>query len=178
MVNSLATTAAEYSAPQTSATSALPTGTLEIQVGTNTAIPITVGTSGSTDNLSDLATYINQQNMGVTASVITDSSGAILSLVSQTSGTAGALTITDNTGTTGTSGMGFTQATQDVNGTQFARDRRLTDGGRCPRHQRQQHGDGRNSWRYADVVGGVVHSRDPGRPAGPDHRCPRPSTIL
>jgi flagellar hook-associated protein 2 len=37
-------------------------------------------------------------------------------LVSQTSGTAGALTITDNTGTTGSDGMGFTQATQDVNG--------------------------------------------------------------
>jgi flagellar hook-associated protein 2 len=118
MVNSLATTSAEYSAPQTSATSALPTGTLEIQVGSNTAVPITMGTAGSTDNLNDLATYINNQNIGVTASVLTDSSGAILSLVSQTSGTAGALTITDNTGTSGSGGMGFTAATQDVNGTE------------------------------------------------------------
>jgi flagellar hook-associated protein 2 len=116
IVSSLATTSAEYSAPQTSSTSALPTGTLDIQVGSNTAVPITMGTAGSTDNLSDLATYINNQSMGVTASVITDSTGAILSLVSQTSGTAGALTITDNTGTTGSDGMGFTQATQDVNG--------------------------------------------------------------
>ena len=120
MVNSLATTAAEYSAPQTSATSALPTGTLDIQVGSGAPTPITMGTSGSTDNLTDLAAYINQQNMGVTASVVTDTSGARLSLVSQTSGSAGALTITDDTGTTGSGGMGFTAATQDVNGTQVA----------------------------------------------------------
>jgi flagellar hook-associated protein 2 len=40
-----------------------------------------------------------------------------LSLVSQTSGSAGALTITDNTGTSGSGGMGFTAATQDVDGT-------------------------------------------------------------
>lgn len=79
-----------------------------------------MGTSGSTDNLTDLAAYINQQNMGVTASVVTDTSGARLSLVSQTSGSAGALTITDDTGTTGSGGMGFTAATQDVNGTQVA----------------------------------------------------------
>ena len=120
MVNSLATTAAEYSAPQTSATSALPTGTLDIQVGSGAPTPITMGTSGSTDNLTDLAAYINQQNMGVTASVVTDTSGARLSLVSQTSGSAGALTITDDTGTTGSGGMSFTAATQDVNGTQVA----------------------------------------------------------
>jgi flagellar hook-associated protein 2 len=125
VVNSLATTSAEYSAPQTSATSALPTGTLEIKVGSNTAVPITMGTAGSTDNLNDLAAYINQQNMGVTASVITDSSGAILSLVSQTSGTAGVLTITDNTGTNGSDGMGFTQAT-DAQGNPLGTDASLT----------------------------------------------------
>ncbi|MGD0222404.1 MAG: flagellar filament capping protein FliD [Terriglobia bacterium] len=124
-VDSLATTSAEYSAPQTSSTSALPTGTLNIQVGSNTAVPITVGTAGSTDNLSDLATYINQQNMGVTASVITDTSGARLSLVSQTSGTAGALTITDNTGTTGSDGMGFTPAT-DAQGNPLGTNASLT----------------------------------------------------
>jgi len=123
-VDSLATSA-EYSAPQTSSTSALPTGTLNIQVGSNTAVPITVGTAGSTDNLSDLATYINQQNMGVTASVITDTSGARLSLVSQTSGTAGALTITDNTGTTGSDGMGFTPAT-DAQGNPLGTNASLT----------------------------------------------------
>jgi len=116
VVNSLATTSAEYSAPQASATSTLPTGTLEIQVGSNTAVPITVGTAGTTDNLSNLANYINHQNIGVTASAITDASGARLSLVSQTSGTAGDLTITDNTGTSGNA-MGFTAATQNVNGT-------------------------------------------------------------
>ena len=125
VVNSLATTAAEYSAPQTSATSALPTGTLEIQVGPNaTPVSITMGNAGSTDNLNDLANYINNQNMGVTASVITDSARAILSLVSQTSGSAGALTITDNTGTNG-NGMGFTQAT-DAQGNPLGTDASLT----------------------------------------------------
>ena len=119
VVNSLATTAAEYSAPQNSATSALPTGTLEIQAGLNaTPVTITVGTAGSTDNLNDLVKYINQKDMGVTASVITESSSsAILSLVSQTSGSAGALNITDKTGPTGSDGMGFTAASQEVNGT-------------------------------------------------------------
>ncbi len=124
VVNSLATTAAEYSVPQKSTTSALPTGTLDIKVGSTTT-PITMGTAGSTDNLTDLAQYINQQNMGVTASAVTDTSGAILSLVSQTSGSAGAITITDDTGPSGTGGMGFKQAT-DAEGTPLGTDASLT----------------------------------------------------
>ena len=126
VVNSLATTSSEYSADQTSATSSLPSGTLEIQVGPDsTPATITMGTSGTTDNLNDLAQYINKQNMGVTASVVTDASGARLSLVSQTSGTAGALTITDNTGEAGSNGMGFTQAT-DAQGNPLGTDASLT----------------------------------------------------
>jgi flagellar hook-associated protein 2 len=104
VVNSLATTSAAYSAPQKSATSALPTGTLTIQVGSNSAgkliVPVDTK-SGDPDTLSALASYINQQNAGVTASVITDGSEAVLSLVSQTSGTAGDLKIADNTGGSG-----------------------------------------------------------------------------
>ena len=96
-VNSLATTSAVYSAPQTSSTSALPVGEFDLQVGNNTAVPIPVDSADNTDTLSGLASYINQQNMGVTASVITDSSGAVLSLVSQTSGTAGVITVSSDT---------------------------------------------------------------------------------
>jgi flagellar hook-associated protein 2 len=115
-VSGLATTSAAYSAPQKSSTSALPTGTLSIQVGTNTAVSIPVNTTDNTDTLTGLATYINQQNMGVTASVITDASGARLSLVSQTSGTAGILTIDDQTGSAPNyDGMGFTMV-KDANG--------------------------------------------------------------
>jgi flagellar hook-associated protein 2 len=124
-VKGLATTSAAYSAPQTSSTSALPTGTLSIQVGTNTAVSIPVDTTDNTDTLTGLATYINQQNMGVTASVITDASGARLSLVSQTSGTAGILTISDQTGAGPTyDGMGFTMV-KDANGN-LASDASLT----------------------------------------------------
>jgi flagellar hook-associated protein 2 len=110
-VNSLTTTSAAYSAPQKSATSALPTGTLTIQVGSNSAGALTVPidtNSGDPDTLSALASYINEQNAGVTASAITDSSGAVLSLVSQTSGSAGSLHITDTTG--GGSGLGIQMA--------------------------------------------------------------------
>jgi flagellar hook-associated protein 2 len=108
-VNSLATTSAAYSAAQTSSTSALTTGTLQITVGSNSPVTIPVDTADNTDTLSGLAAYINQQNMGVTANVITDASGAFLSLVSQTSGTAGVLTINDQTGTgPNYNGMGFT----------------------------------------------------------------------
>jgi len=102
-VSGLATTSAAYSAPQNSSTSALPTGTLSIQVGSNTAVSVPVDTTANTDTLTGLATYINQQNMEVNASVITDASGARLSLVSQTSGTAGILNIDDQTGSSPTS---------------------------------------------------------------------------
>ena len=61
MVSSLATTSAEYSAPQTSSTSTLPTGTLEIQVGSNTAVAIPVDSSDDTDTLSGLVSYINNK---------------------------------------------------------------------------------------------------------------------
>lgn len=125
-VNSLATTSAAYSAAQPSATSALPTGTLTIQVGSNSADALTVPVdtnTGDPDTLGALASYINQQNAGVTASVITDSSGAILSLVSQTSGSAGVLTITDDTGSGG--GLGITMVT-DSQGNDLGTDASLT----------------------------------------------------
>jgi flagellar hook-associated protein 2 len=122
-VTSLATTSAAYSAPQHSATSALPTGTLTIQEGSNT-LTIPVDTNpGDPDTLSALASYINEQNAGVTASVITDSSGAVLSLVSQTSGSAGTLHITDTTG--GGNGLGI-QMAQSSPGHDLGTDASLT----------------------------------------------------
>jgi flagellar hook-associated protein 2 len=96
-VISLATTSAYYSAAQTSATSTLAPGEFDLQVGNNTAVAIPVDSADNTATLSGLATYINNQDLGVTASVISDSSGARLSLVSQTSGTAGVITISNDT---------------------------------------------------------------------------------
>jgi flagellar hook-associated protein 2 len=113
VVNSLATTSAWSSQAFTSETPLPTTGSFTIAEGSNTAT-ITMGQTGTTDNLNDLAAYINKQNIGVRASVITQASGAqVLSLVSQTSGSAGILSITDSTGG---GGMGFTPATEEVNG--------------------------------------------------------------
>jgi flagellar hook-associated protein 2 len=123
-VNSLATTSAYYSGDQDSATSSLPTGSIEISVGSNSAVTIPVDSSDGTDTLSGLANYINQENMGVTASVITDASGARLSLVSQTSGAAGILTVTDNTGAND-GGLDFTQV-KDANGDPLGTNASLT----------------------------------------------------
>jgi flagellar hook-associated protein 2 len=96
-VTHLATTSADYSASFSSATAQLPTGQLTLQVGANAAVSIPVNSAHGTNTLSGLATYINNHDPGVTASVITDSSGSRLALESQTSGAAGEITLTDNT---------------------------------------------------------------------------------
>jgi len=68
----------------------------------------------SADNdttLSSLVTAINSGSYGVAASVITDSSGSRLSLVSNTSGAGGAITISSGMqDTTSGSSIGFSQA--------------------------------------------------------------------
>jgi flagellar hook-associated protein 2 len=73
------------------------TGEIDLQVGGSggTIDPITI-TAGSNDTLNTLASYINNQNLGVTASVVTDANGSRLALVSQSTGTSGALAITSN----------------------------------------------------------------------------------
>jgi flagellar hook-associated protein 2 len=126
LVNSLATTAASYSTSQLTGSTEIPSGSFDLQVGPNGPVEtIPVDSTDGTNTLSGLATYINQMDMGVTASVITDTSGARLSLVSQTSGAAGALTITNDTTGTNGNGLGFTQAT-DGNGHVLGADAQLT----------------------------------------------------
>jgi flagellar hook-associated protein 2 len=69
---------------------------------------ITVGNSSNT--LTTLAAAINSADAGANASVITDSSGSRLSLVSATNGAAGQLTVTSNlTDSTTSSSLGFNQ---------------------------------------------------------------------
>jgi flagellar hook-associated protein 2 len=107
VVSTLASTGEIYTAELPSAaTSFLPSGAtggdIKLQVGgangTVYDIPIT---QGSNDTLNTLASYVNQQNWGVTASVVTDANGSRLAIYSQATGTPGALAITANT-TTGT----------------------------------------------------------------------------
>jgi flagellar hook-associated protein 2 len=94
-VSSLATTSAYYSNELATSGTTISAGTFNLQVGANTAVPITVN---STDNtLSGLAANINNQNLGVTASVIQDANGFRLALVSNTTGTPGDITISGNT---------------------------------------------------------------------------------
>ncbi len=95
VVNSLAETSSEYTDTITTAADIL-SGTLTIN---GTAV------AADGDTLATLATAINSAAIGVTASVITDTAGSRLSLVSTTGGAAGQMTVnsalTDST--TGTS---------------------------------------------------------------------------
>ncbi|MGA3349519.1 MAG: flagellar filament capping protein FliD [Candidatus Sulfotelmatobacter sp.] len=99
-------------------------GDIKLQVGTNASpfdIPIT---QGSNDTLTTLASYINTQsaanNWGVTANVVSNSSGAVLELQSQNTGSAGALSITsNNTSLAFGAGQGAANAVYTVDGLSF-----------------------------------------------------------
>lgn len=90
IVNSLATTASGYLDNIANANDTL-TGSVTIQVGSGTAQTVEVG---SDNTLSGLAATINNADIGVTASVVTDANGSRLSIVSGTSGASGNLTVT------------------------------------------------------------------------------------
>lgn len=108
IVQNLATTSTAYSDPLASADTTFAAGSFNLQVGTGTATPITIDSSNNT--ITTLASYINGQKLGVTASVISDSNGARLLLTSQTSGTPGDITITGNT-----SGLALNEGVQGIN---------------------------------------------------------------
>lgn len=91
VVKNMATSSSGYLTAITNSADTL-SGSLTIQVGTATAQTITVDSNSNT--LSTLATAINNANLGVTANVLTDSSGSRLSLVSGTSGAGGNITVT------------------------------------------------------------------------------------
>jgi flagellar hook-associated protein 2 len=93
VVTNLATTSSGYLAPIANANDAL-SGSLTIQVGSGKAQTISLPSSGGT--LASLAAAINSSAVGVTASVLTDSSGSRLNLVSGTSGTGGVINISSN----------------------------------------------------------------------------------
>jgi flagellar hook-associated protein 2 len=102
VVNNIATTASWYSNSVASSSATLASGSFTLQVGEGTPTTIQIGTG--TNTLDELASSINTQNLGVTASVINDSSGSRLAIVSNSSGSANGVTIS------GASGLTFTQA--------------------------------------------------------------------
>ena len=107
VVKNLAQTSSGYLAAITNASDVL-SGSLTIQVGSGTTETVVIGAAPSSpaantiytgageDTLADVASAITSANLGVTANVLTDSTGSQLSLVSDTSGAAGQLTITSN----------------------------------------------------------------------------------
>lgn len=91
-VTSLATTGSRYTDSVANASDAL-SGSLSIQVGSGAAQTITLGSTNPPDTLASLAHTINDGAYGVTATVVKDSTGSRLSLVSQISGASGAFTL-------------------------------------------------------------------------------------
>jgi len=108
VVNSLATTSSEVTNAIANASDTL-TGSLAISVNGNPPQTINVNSSNSNDTLSTLASAINSAGVGVTAEVLTDSTGSRLSLESNTSGAAGQISITGSLTDSNTGGgVGFT----------------------------------------------------------------------
>jgi len=92
IINNLATAGSWYSAAASSSSATLATGSISITVGSTTT-SIATGSGNPGDNLTDLAAYINSQSLGVTANVVTDSTGARLALTSTVTGSAGDFSI-------------------------------------------------------------------------------------
>lgn len=93
IVNSMAKTSSGYLTEVASASDTL-TGSITLQVGNGTTHTVTLPGSGGT--LASLASAINSSGAGISASVLTDSTGSRLSLVSATSGGGGNISITSN----------------------------------------------------------------------------------
>lgn len=89
VVNSLAQTSSYYTDSVSSSDTL--SGSFTIQVGSGKAQTIQINSTNNT--LSSLASAINSGSYGVTANVITDSSGSRLELVSNTSGSGGDITL-------------------------------------------------------------------------------------
>ena len=93
-VGNLATTSSGYLAQTANANDTL-AGSITLQAGSGTEQTIDVGTL-SNKTLSGLAAAINASGAGINASVLTDSTGSMLSLVSGTSGASGNITVSAN----------------------------------------------------------------------------------
>jgi flagellar hook-associated protein 2 len=115
-VTNLAQTSSGYLAPIKNADGTL-TGSVTLAAGSGTAQTFAITSADNT--LSGLASTINSSGVGITASVLTDSSGSRLSLVSSTSGGDGNITVSANsiaasdqilgyTGTAGSTGVAST----------------------------------------------------------------------
>jgi flagellar hook-associated protein 2 len=107
VVNSLAQTSSQYSDKITNAADTL-TGSLTVTIGGQSQ-----SLNVNDQTLSQLAASINGASMGVSASVVTDTTGSRLSLVSRTSGAAGEITLSASlTDDASSTAIGFQQGMQ------------------------------------------------------------------
>jgi flagellar hook-associated protein 2 len=102
--------------------SGVSSGNITLQVGGSSGTSHTIAiTAGSSDTLSTLASYINQQNWGVTANVVSDATGSRLALYSQALGTPGSLAVTsNNTALSFSTPSGGTNASLTIDGIPFS----------------------------------------------------------
>jgi flagellar hook-associated protein 2 len=124
-VNSLATTGSWYSDLETSASSTLPASSLTITPASGTSTTIKTGSGTAGDTLTDLASAVNAANLGVTASVVTDSTGARLAIIANASGSAADFSITSPNFT----GTSYTAAEIPTGDTLGANSFTITTGG-------------------------------------------------
>jgi flagellar hook-associated protein 2 len=103
VVNNLAQTSSYFTNTLASSSTTFTQGSFDISVGGTKKATISV--DGTNNTLDGLASAINAANAGVTATVITDTKGARLSILSSTSGAAGEVAIANNT-----TGLTFTEA--------------------------------------------------------------------
>ncbi len=135
VVSNLASTGTLYTAEVANATtSILPsgqtTGNLALLIGGTGGTTANIAiTAGSNDTLTTLASSINSQSAtnkwGITASVVTDATGARLAIYSQSTGSTGALSIPTGAGNNTTSltfepPIGGTDAEITINGIPYA----------------------------------------------------------
>lgn len=95
VVNSLAATGSWYSSVESSPTAPLPTSAITLIPASGKSVTFQTGASTTGDTLADLAKAINtytdpttKAGLGVTATVVSDSTGSRLAIVSNTSGAA------------------------------------------------------------------------------------------
>jgi flagellar hook-associated protein 2 len=105
----LATAENLISSGYASASGSLGAGSLTFQVGSGSAVTLDIA-SGE-DNLADIATAINQANLGVSANVVFDGSHYSLSLTGNSTGSANSFTVS---GSGGLSGLTYDGSTQDL----------------------------------------------------------------
>jgi flagellar hook-associated protein 2 len=98
VVNSLARTASWASDTVASASTPVAAGSFTITGSDGTAT--TISTGDGTSTLSDIASTINADNLGLSASVVTDANGARLAIVSKSSGSAANFSVSDGGGLT------------------------------------------------------------------------------